>query len=267
MDERAEKVDGLTEYEQQRQPQKVISDGRSVSVPIHIFNEEVRCPICLGLIENTYTAMSCLHRFCAECIQKCLRLGKKECPTCRAPLASRRRLRRDDMFDQIISTVYPSRDIYDEQQSALVDKTLESSNRQFLVRAMVEGMMHQAKARQRAKGAGQIKTLGRNLHQDVNVAVMAHPRIIEASLQLQLVSKDVPLNHSYLNTTPEITGAVLKKFLAKDCAHHPSTPLELTPEDLHLAFESKPIDDATCLATLTTWSPATSVEIEVSRRV
>ena len=35
----------------------------------------------------------CLHRFCEECIHKCLRLGKKECPACRTHVPSKRSCR------------------------------------------------------------------------------------------------------------------------------------------------------------------------------
>ena len=35
----------------------------------------------------------CLHRFCGDCIQKCLRYGKRECPSCRKKAPSRRSLR------------------------------------------------------------------------------------------------------------------------------------------------------------------------------
>eukprot|EP00966_Prymnesium_polylepis_P038486 893184-Prymnesium_polylepis.2 len=37
------------------------------------------CPICLSVVEGPM-ATECLHRFCSECIETSLRLGKKECP-------------------------------------------------------------------------------------------------------------------------------------------------------------------------------------------
>lgn len=52
----------------------------------------------------------CLHRFCSECIHNLLRFGSKTsqkvvCPSCRTPIPSRRSLRRDTKFDQLIEKV------------------------------------------------------------------------------------------------------------------------------------------------------------------
>ena len=54
------------------------------------------CPVCLSLLRNP-TATECLHRFCEECIQMCLRMGKNECPSCRFPIKTKRSLRPDHM--------------------------------------------------------------------------------------------------------------------------------------------------------------------------
>ena len=78
------------------------------------------CPICLGLMRGA-TATECLHRFCSECIESALRLGKKECPTCRAPIATRRALRRDDNFDNLIRALYPDQDLEAEAYEEEVD--------------------------------------------------------------------------------------------------------------------------------------------------
>jgi len=37
------------------------------------------------------TFKMCLHRFCHDCIQKYLRLGQKECPTCRVKVLEKRK--------------------------------------------------------------------------------------------------------------------------------------------------------------------------------
>ena len=52
-------------------------------------DRDLTCPVCLGIIRNA-TATECLHRFCADCIETSIRLGKTECPTCRAVVATRR---------------------------------------------------------------------------------------------------------------------------------------------------------------------------------
>ena len=65
------------------------------------------CPVCLSLLRQP-TATECLHRFCADCINTALRFGKKECPACRFPIATKRALRRDDNFEALINTLYPN---------------------------------------------------------------------------------------------------------------------------------------------------------------
>lgn len=64
------------------------------------------CPICLDILNQTMTTRECLHRFCSACINKALRSGNKECPTCRKKLTSRRCLRADPNFDQLIAKIY-----------------------------------------------------------------------------------------------------------------------------------------------------------------
>ena len=51
---------------------------------------ESRCPICLEETQNAYRT-ECNHRFCGPCIKRALGI-KKECPACRAPIASHRKL-------------------------------------------------------------------------------------------------------------------------------------------------------------------------------
>jgi len=65
------------------------------------------CPVCLSVMDQP-TATECLHRFCSGCIETALRIGKKECPSCRFPIATRRALRRDRNFEALMRTLYPT---------------------------------------------------------------------------------------------------------------------------------------------------------------
>ncbi|EOD15906.1 hypothetical protein EMIHUDRAFT_459230 [Emiliania huxleyi CCMP1516] len=89
--------------------------GALSSVEIDVLNLELRCPICLELMSEP-VATACLHRFCAGCIEKCLRIGKQECPSCRRPVATRRSLRKDTNFSKLISTFYPDLQAFMEQE-------------------------------------------------------------------------------------------------------------------------------------------------------
>ncbi len=99
----------LSDYELHRTPQEAVTDGSEIAVSPRALHSELMCPICLDMLNNTMTTKECLHRFCAECIITALRSGNKECPTCRKKLVSKRSLRHDPNFDQLISKIYPSR--------------------------------------------------------------------------------------------------------------------------------------------------------------
>jgi len=69
-------------------------------------DRSLSCPICLSIMRAP-TATECLHRFCSECIETSIRIGKKECPSCRFPIATRRALRRDLNFEALMLTLFP----------------------------------------------------------------------------------------------------------------------------------------------------------------
>ncbi|XP_057420069.1 putative E3 ubiquitin-protein ligase RING1a [Lotus japonicus] len=82
-------------------------------------HQQFQCAICLGIIRKTRTVMECLHRFCKDCIDKSMRLGNNECPTCRTHCPSRRSLRDDPNFDALIAAVYPDLEEYEQEELAL----------------------------------------------------------------------------------------------------------------------------------------------------
>ncbi|XP_071957186.1 E3 ubiquitin-protein ligase RING2-like isoform X2 [Antedon mediterranea] len=102
------------------------------------------CPICLDMLKNTMTTKECLHRFCQDCIITALRSGNKECPTCRKKLVSKRSLRPDPNFDDLISKIYPSREEYDAHQERVLLSLTKNTNPNALSSSIEEGMKWQA---------------------------------------------------------------------------------------------------------------------------
>jgi len=121
-DDTMEYVEGLSDFDLQR-PRRVCvpeyfidSSGEMVPATISIDindgetfgGDEIKCSICLGILEKTWTVTACLHRFCSDCLHRSLRvqLGSQkihhECPLCRAKLASRRSSKPDPKFDTLI---------------------------------------------------------------------------------------------------------------------------------------------------------------------
>lgn len=52
----------------------------------------LRCSVCLGYLDRTLVA-PCMHRFCAPCVEKWLRMGRHDCPECKTPIHTRRSFR------------------------------------------------------------------------------------------------------------------------------------------------------------------------------
>lgn len=97
-----------------------------ITISSRYINMELTCPICLRILHKTEIVMECLHRFCSECIQKCLRVGKNECPSCRKHVPSRRSLRPDPNFDALIAKIYPDLEafeLYEERMIAAFNKS------------------------------------------------------------------------------------------------------------------------------------------------
>ncbi|KAI8923881.1 hypothetical protein BC831DRAFT_513833 [Entophlyctis helioformis] len=113
----------LTPFELQQRPIPVPrdSDTATVTLLVKSLNTDFKCPVCLGILSNTTVTSDCLHRFCRDCIVSSLRFGKKECPTCRAKCASKRSLRPDVRFDELIRVLYPNLEEMIAQQDHAVD--------------------------------------------------------------------------------------------------------------------------------------------------
>jgi len=115
-------VTGLSLYESHREPRPPITDDSTTTLQVRNLNIELTCPVCLGILHNTMTVMECLHRFCSGCISKSLRLGKKECPTCRVKCSSRRHLRPDPNFDGIIAQIYPNLEEFEAKEESMIEQ-------------------------------------------------------------------------------------------------------------------------------------------------
>lgn len=89
-------------------------------VPLEVVNADIKCPVCLGIIDTAYCIQSCLHRFCRECIVSSLRLGRKECPSCREIVSSKRNTRRDHRIEAIISIIYPDVAAHEKKVNSLI---------------------------------------------------------------------------------------------------------------------------------------------------
>jgi len=156
-----------TEQAQARPPPErplITGDERS-TLDLASLAVDLTCPVCLGILKNVVST-ECLHRFCNNCMEKCLRQGKKECPSCRRHVATRRSLRRDTKFDRVIQMLFPDLQKYEaeqerclfeldhEKQRAKQEEVLQRQAAELVARARRE-MHHVELERRLAEGPRQ----------------------------------------------------------------------------------------------------------------
>ncbi|GFH49056.1 hypothetical protein CTEN210_05532 [Chaetoceros tenuissimus] len=88
----SEEVNEITEKEE------VINDKKR-SAPDDI--DETHCPICFEIFDDPHIIPECCHRFCKFRIEESLG-HRKECPLCRGVVRSRRSLRKDEPFRDLL---------------------------------------------------------------------------------------------------------------------------------------------------------------------
>ena len=65
---------------------------------------------------------------------------KKECPTCRKKVPSRRSLRRDEEFDKLVSILYPDQTIFQQREQEILAKINLASSQQAYRESFEAGM-------------------------------------------------------------------------------------------------------------------------------
>lgn len=80
-------------------------------------------------MQEPVNVKTCLHKFCSKCINDYIRIEKKECPTCRTSIGSRRMLRRDEKLKQIIDTLIPNLDSFRQYEQEEVQRNIKALNK------------------------------------------------------------------------------------------------------------------------------------------
>lgn len=148
-----ELVEDCTLFEIYRQPRAPVTDANATkTLSMRHLNADLTCPICLGIIKKTMVVMECLHRFCRECISTAIRHSKRECPSCRIHIPSKRSLRPDANFDAFIAKVHPNLVEFERHE----DQIIQQVNRaRLLNNAYTEstrmGLSNQAAARRNVR--------------------------------------------------------------------------------------------------------------------
>lgn len=220
---------------------------------IDSINTLFQCPVCLGYLKKTFIVMECLHRFCGECIQKCLRLGKKECPSCRVHIPSRRSLRPDSSYDALMKKMFGDIDALENHE----EKEIETWNRRNnMNNASVQKRMLQISRQAQMRKKGNNKNGESRVRDAANARVMPSVRMIpggiknlERSKLVDFILRRHPqeknverLQRECLRTSQELTIGHLKKFLGIKLSYQPCNHFRIfitLPGDKVVALDDK----------------------------
>ncbi|KAK1928765.1 E3 ubiquitin-protein ligase RING2-A [Phytophthora citrophthora] len=134
--EEVELVDDCTLFDIYRQPRAPVTDPNATkTLPVRQLNDNLTCPICLGIIKEAMVVMECLHRFCGECITTAIRQtpadggkSKSECPSCRIHIPSKRSLRPDTNFDALIKKIHPNLAEFERHEEQIIEQLNRSKH-------------------------------------------------------------------------------------------------------------------------------------------
>lgn len=202
----------------------VAPDDQVQTVTMADVKTELTCPICLGIIRNTLAFMECLHRFCAECIQKYLRMGQNECPKCRKHCPSRRSLRPDKRFDSLINSLFPSTEELEKQENELLFSDERKQSREQFSRRMEKRLAKQLSKRNRTtrmsydiKRALSDKSTGEETEEGVKSNKQEEENEIHMKFQLHPApdsSTPIPaLPNSNFRSQPALTMHGLSRYI------------------------------------------------------
>ncbi|KAJ1613378.1 RING finger containing protein [Cryptosporidium canis] len=165
---------GLKAFEVVCPKRKLLSDGKAAESG-HELSESIlskittlrgndlysdfNCLICFRILQRTMVVKDCLHRFCGECIEKCVRIGLRECPQCRLHIASRRSLRSDSIMDTLTHRLFPDASEFERRhQEILVSNNIKQlkSAAEYLKESVDSDPKSQASAPQTHPGDSEI---------------------------------------------------------------------------------------------------------------
>jgi len=225
---------GITLYDMNRKPRESYTDNTKKTISIRDINRELTCPVCLGILHETQTVMQCLHRFCSECIMASLRLGNKECPSCRIPVSSRRNLRPDKNFDALISALFPNLAEIEAQEDTKIEK-ITNDYKTNIVQPMGESLRRQNKRTKdidNGKSSKRTKS-EKESEKKVPTKLVPSPKQTKTQKTKQSPTNEEPeeisfvlsrhplekffkeLKKKYLRTSRKVTIRHLNKFLSK----------------------------------------------------
>lgn len=220
----------LTLFDIHRAPRTETADAlKRVKLPLNVLSSEFHCAVCLGYIKNARIVKECLHRFCDECIDRCIRIGKKECPTCRVHIPSKRSVRPDPAFDLLIKSIYgdvEKLEQYEEEETLRVNKEKNMNN--FTDQSRKLGIRQQSKQRKKHVNVPSSETESIPSSPSRVLGLEESPLIDFVLRRYPQESKVDRLIKEHIRTSRDINVETLKIFLAKKLSFSPPSQLQVS---------------------------------------
>ena len=227
-------IPDLTLFDIYRQPRTNTTDfSHMVKLPLNVLSSEFHCAVCLGYIKSARIVKECLHRFCDECIDRCIRMGKRECPTCRIHIPSKRSVRPDPGFDQLLKSVYgdvQELELYEEEKTLRLNKEKNMNNVTSESRKL--GIRKQSRQQQK-KGLVHVTS------SEIPPLPLSTSRVggLEESPLIEFVLRRYPeerkvdrLFKEHIRASRDITVEAIKIFLGKKLSFSPSSHFQVSKE-------------------------------------
>lgn len=175
----------LTLYDIHRRPRRVPSGRWHCSSSIQQVWHAFRCVICWSTLRNPKLVRECLHRFCEDCIEKSLRMGRNECPVCRVFVPSKRNLASDEGCEVLIENVLGPTLRTEEVDEALLKDAAAAS-------AAVSADAAAGRGAGSEDDAGQQQQEEEQYHGDNEDGAVSSPRLLRHRRRVKAVYTEPP---------------------------------------------------------------------------
>ena len=201
-------ADDLTLYERHRTARPV-SKG-TILFHMDAIRPEIRCAICLDILQNTRIVRECLHRFCESCIEQALTFQnveavggrRKECPICRVYIPSRRSLAPDTYMDTLIARLLDNL-IWEEDNDPTIYLRSPQKSKQGLI---LQPPLTDVNANNSVEHE---ITAGRDLIANEEIVIIDNVSSMQLEARDNSSEEKVPVNRQAVVVIPELIKVVL----------------------------------------------------------
>uniref|UniRef100_A0A7S3Z9M5 RING-type E3 ubiquitin transferase n=1 Tax=Lotharella globosa TaxID=91324 RepID=A0A7S3Z9M5_9EUKA len=259
LEKRKRQIGDVGEINMKAPVRRATNKDSEITLRVRTLNADFTCPICLGIMRDTMTVMECLHRFCRECIEMSIRMGRKQCPSCRVKVPTKRSLRRDIAFDSLIQQIYPDIDEVVEAQESEIKKLLQGHNHSAFALSVKEGTKRQDAQRRTRVVLPSQQASAQEFKKAADQRAKPDTDLIDLCMQPDDVEekklKLPKLDRRYLRTTRKASITIMKAYLAKKLERNGPFRIsvknpkqgevktlladDLTLEDVHKSFGSE----------------------------